>query len=220
MRRSRKAVPILVALWVIALGAAVPAAADPIQLVNGSILYSRANTARFSAGTADGAHLDSQFGNFVTEAWNPEHACVGCVPGSTIDLSQSESFAGTDQTMIAGGSVRVGDIDHWIESLDFQIDSGNFMLPDSSGTAINLSSPFSFRGVITGRSQAGAALTFNFFGSGTATATFAGNDWFGTTYAFAAPTPEPGTLLLLGGPAALALLRRRRGVQPPPPEQV
>jgi hypothetical protein len=85
-------------------------------------------------------------------------------------------------------------------------------LPDSANTSIDLSSPFNFRGIITGRSMSGTTLTLDLLGTGTATATFAGNDWSRTTYAFdtAAPTPEPGTLVLLGGPAALALLRSRR----------
>jgi hypothetical protein len=217
MRRSGRAVPIVVALWV-TLAAAASAAADPIQLVSGTIHYSRQNLVTFNAVTADGAHLNSEFGNFLTETWNPDHACFGCTPGSTIDLSQSESFTGPGGPgpISAGGGVRVGDIDYWTESLDFLIESGSFILPDSSGGAINFSAPFSFRGAFTGRSDAGTTLTFSFFGSGTATASFAGNDWFHTTYAFAAPTPEPGTLLLLGGPAALAFLRRRRGTQPPP----
>ena len=77
MRKSGKAVPFLVALYLSALGAA-PAAADPIQLVSGGIIYSWQNAARISAGTPDGTHLDSEFGNFLTEMWNPDHACRSC----------------------------------------------------------------------------------------------------------------------------------------------
>jgi hypothetical protein len=107
--------------------------------------------------------------------------------------------------------VRVGGIDYWLQSMDFQIDAGSPILPNSANIAVNLNSPFSFRGVLVGRSTAGETLTFNFFGGGTATSMFFDNGWFATTYRFdAAPTPEPGTLLLLGGPAVLALLRRRR----------
>jgi hypothetical protein len=117
-----------------------------------------------------------------------------------------------DDAMAALGTLRAPGIDYFVQSLDFQIDAGSLVLPDSSGTTIDLSSPFSFRGVITGRSIAGTTLTLDLFAAGTATATFAGNDWARTTYAFdaAAPTPEPGTLILLGGPALFALLRSRR----------
>lgn len=215
MRALANQVPILAALWVVALGAAAPAGADPIHLASGSIHYSRGNLPQFSALTADGASIRSDFGDFAGEIWNPDHACFGCAPGSTIGLTQSESFDGSDAFISAGGSVRVGDTDFWIQSLDFQIASGSFTLPDSSGGVEHLRSPFVFRGVIVGLSLAGETRTFDLSGTGTGTSTFAGNDWFATTYAFASPTPEPGTLLLLAGPAAVALIRRRRASSGP-----
>ena len=209
MRLSPQRIPILVALSVLSLATVAPAGADPIQLIGGSIVYSRGSVATFAATGADGTLVGSDFGNFVSEVWNPDHACVDCVPGSTIGLSQSESLtSGGD--VGAGGSIRVGELEYWIDSLIFTITAGTFTLPDSSNGAIRLSSPFTLEGVISGRTLAGEARTFSLFGTGTATAFFGGNDWGGTTYEFAAATPEPGTLLLLGGPAAFALLRRRR----------
>jgi hypothetical protein len=195
--------------------AAAPAAADPIPLVSGVVSYSRLNLAQLSGNAATGENVNIQFGNLLLDSRNPDHACFDCVPGSTISLSQSESFTLNGGDNAADGSVRVGGIDYWLQSINFQIDAGSPILPSSSNSAINLTSPFSFRGTIVGRTLAGETQTFNFFGGGTATSTFLDNDWFGTTYRFdpAAATPEPGTLLLLGGPAAFALLRRRRGAR-------
>ena len=201
---------IVATLMTAVLGGASRAAAEPIQLVSGSIVYSRGNLAVFAAAGADDTIVRGEFGNSVGgESWNPDHACFDCVPGSTIDLSQSDSLAFGNEATGVGGSFRVGAAEYWIESLVFQIAAGSFLLPDSENGDVRRSTPFSFQGVITGRTLAGAPLTLSLFGTGTATATFAGNDWFATSYQFAAATPEPGTLLLLGGPA-LALLRRRR----------
>jgi hypothetical protein len=209
MRVCPHRIPILAALSFLALGRAAPATAEPIQLVSGSILYSRANLATIVADTAAGSSIHSDFGDFLNDKWDADHACFDCVPGTTRSLSQSESLT-FGVPVGVGGSVRVGDIDFWIDSLVFNVASGSFTVPDSSNSSIQVSRPFSFDGVITGRTLAGEARTFSLFGTGTASATFAGNDWFATSYQFAAATPEPGTLLLIGGPAALALLRRRR----------
>jgi hypothetical protein len=211
MRVSPRRLPIVVTLSLLTLACSAPASADPIQLVSGSILYSRANLATFTATGADGSVVHSEFGNFaqLPERWDADHSCLDCVPGSTIDLSQSESLTFGEPVGV-GGSVRVGEVDFWIDSLVFHIASGSFMLPDSSNGTFQVSRPFSFDGVIMARSLAGEARTFSLVANGTATARFGGNDWFSTTYQFAAATPEPGTLLLMGGPAALALLRRRR----------
>ena len=210
MRVLTRRVPILALL--VLIGATAPAAADPIQLVNGTISYFRLSPGQLAGNAATGENINVHFGSLLLDSRNPDHACFDCVPGSTISLSQSESYPNDDDTTGAGGSVNVGGIDYWLQSMDFQIDAGSLILPDSTNIAINVLSPFSFRGVFVGRSTAGETLTFNFFGGGLATASFFDNDWFATTYRFdaAAPTPEPGTLLLLAGPAALALLRRRR----------
>lgn len=211
MRSFPHRLPILAVLTFTTLSAAAPAAADPIQLVSGAISYSRLNLAQLSGNALTGEHVKIAFGSLVTDSWNPDHACFSCTPGSTISLSQSESFTNDGDPNAADGSVRVSGIDFWLESMNFQIDAGSLILPNSS-TAITLSSPFAFRGVIVGRSTAGVTQTFNFFGGGTATSMFFDNQWFSTTYRFEAPpaVPEPGTLLLLAGPSALALWRKRR----------
>lgn len=217
MRASPQRLLILAVLVLTASGAAAPAAADPIQFVSGSISYSRLNLAQLAGNAATGEHVNTQFGNLLLDSRNPEHACFDCAPGSAISLSQSESFtANQDASNAADGSVKAGGIDYWLQSMELHIDAGSPIFPNSSTSAITLSSPFSFRGTIVGRSLAGETQTFNFFGGGTATSTFLDNDWFATTYRFeaAAPTPEPGTLLLLGGPAAFALLRRRPSTTP------
>lgn len=214
MRASPQRLLILAVLVLTASGAAAPAAADPIQLVSGTISYSRLNLGQLAGNAPTGENVNTQFGNLLLDSRNPDHACFDCAPGSMISLSQSESFTTSPDASsnAADGSVRLGGIDYWLQSMEFHIDAGSPIFPNPSTGAITLTSPFSFRGTIVGRSLAGETQTFNFFGGGTATSTFLDNDWFATTYRFeaAAPTPEPGTLLLLGGPAAFALLRRRR----------
>ena len=210
MRGLARRVPILALLLLI--GATAPAAADPIQLFSGAVSYFRLDPGRLIGDATTGEHVNVQFGSLLLDSRRPDHACFDCVPGSIVSLSQSESYPNQDATTGADGSVKVGGIDYWLQSLDFQIDAGSLILPNGPSTTVNLSSPFSFRGTIVGRSTEGETLTFNFFGGGTATATFFDNKWFSTSYRFegVGPVPEPGTLLLLGGPALLALLRRHR----------
>ena len=208
MRLVSRTLPILVALGVIVAGVPAPAAADPIPLVSGTIRYTRGAPGELSAQTLDGAQIDSIFGNFVREFWDPDHACTGCTPGSIIALSQTESFTNEDDAMAALGTVSADGVDYFVQSLDFQIAAASVALPDSANTTVDVSSPFSFLGLVTARSIAGTAIAWDLTGSGIATATFANNDWTRTAYEFGAATPEPGTLLLLGGPV-LALLRRR-----------
>ena len=209
MHSLTRTFPLLGALLAVGVGTAAPVAAEPITLVSGTILYGRLNTATFNASSLAGPSIGADFGSLVTESWNPDYACFACVPGTPISLSQSESLGTSDETAAVSGSVLANGIDYWIESLAFDIDAGTFAVPDSTTAAATLTSPFAFRGVITARSESGERLTFNFAGSGSATATFLNNNWFATSYQFAAATPEPGTLLLIGGPAILAAMRRR-----------
>lgn len=215
--RLRFCLPAAVAILL--LSTATPALADPVRLVSGSIQYSRQNQAEYRVTADNGMQIVSEFGNEAGESWNPDHACFGCTPGTTIDLSQSESFVNGsgDPDVGAAGSIIIDGIDYFIDSLSFTIDADRFVLPDTSGDrSFTSAGQFLFRGLITGTSDAGRSVTFNLAGSGRTAAFFANNDWFSTTYSFAAApaaVPEPGTLLLFATGATAAMARRRKQKQ-------
>jgi hypothetical protein len=141
----------------------------PIDLTNGTVAYSRQNAAAFHATTDDGLVVRIDFGN-DSESWNPDHACFACIPGTRLDLSQSESFAsnGDDELFFVVGMVRVGSVDYLVDSMNFSIDAGSVIVPDTSGDrSMTLNAGrFLLRGMITGTSEAGVTRVFDLTGSG------------------------------------------------------
>jgi hypothetical protein len=150
-------------------GFTASASADPIDLTNGTVAYSRQNAAAFHATTDDGLLVRIDFGN-DSESWNPDHACFACIPGTRLDLSQSESFAsnGDDELFFVVGMVRVGSVDYLVDSMNFSIDAGSVIVPDTSGDrSMTLNAGrFLLRGMITGTSEAGVTRVFDLTGSG------------------------------------------------------
>jgi PEP-CTERM motif len=204
------------AVLLLLLSMAAPAWADRIELVSGGLFYSRQNSAEFRAVAPGGIEIISDFGG-ESESWNPDHACFGCIPGTRINLSQTESFNTPEDSAFVGGSVRVDDVDYWVDSMNIRINAPHLTIPDTSnsGGATIDAGRFVFRSVIIGTSDAGVTRTFRFHGTGQASILFGNNDWFWTSYRFAdpaaaSPVPEPGTMLLFGSGALAALIRRRQ----------
>jgi hypothetical protein len=216
-------------LLLAALVAPRPAQADPINITSGRldlhpsygpIVLSGDRGFSFSSGV-DGA------GGFIN-AWmqcngDPAH----CTPGHALDLGAS--WTGNDITGQAtlGGVVypNVGGMNS-LSSISVHF-GGTAVLPPLSGSSAAISAPFLFNGSFLhplGDSLVSDAL----IGHGIATLTMMPSpgmpgSWYleGLHYSFEdpspAPTPEPGTLLLLGtGLIGLAAVVRRARKPPAP----
>jgi hypothetical protein len=198
-----------------------PATAEPIKLTSGGISYYRPDLAHFRFDNG-GVVFDGNFGSAECDCWQPSYACFGCTPGKTINVSVTERFPNNDPHQFVLGTFKVQDTLYFVDSLSFQIDAGDVVVPHVSGDerlfVTTDAGPFVFRGTLSGTSDLGSLgsrRTFDFIGAGRGSITFLGGGEIGTSY-FAssygfrdlAPTPEPGTLLLLCTAVALIAFRR------------
>jgi hypothetical protein len=194
-----------------------PAAADPIRLTDGIVNYSRSNAAIFR--TVQPVTIDVLFGS--DGGHPPSHTCFGCLPGTPINVSQRESFGPPAPGELGDlGVLTIKNVIYSIDAMDFQIDAGTATIP-SVPSGVD-GGPFLFHASLRGTSSEGMRRTFDFFGTGRVRIDYIRDggfggipSWFATTYAFA-PTPEPGTWLLLGTGLAFGLARHRRHGSPRP----
>lgn len=206
---SRWALPALLATTC----SVATASADPVTIVEGSIVYSRLNTASIELTLARG-WLRGEFGNFSGEIWTPAHACFGCVSGSTINTSLSESFprpdAGDEGSL---GATMVWDgVSYNLTGLSFTIDAGDVVVPPlGPNGGVSDVAQFTLRGLATG-SRTGGGTSLALLGIGKVRVFFETNNWLSTEFRFeeSAAVPEPGTMLLFASGAAAVLARRRR----------
>jgi hypothetical protein len=213
IRRALRAVAI--AAVVAAIQGGRPAAAEPVNILGGTIYYSRQNQATFNLTLLDG-WMSGEFGDNGSESWTPSHACFGCTPGSTIDPSVSESMPLSDD-ISAGGILNYRGVDYFISNLSFTIDSDPVRLPASFNTeGVGMSSvaQFVLHGLVQGWTDdhfSGQGLSLLGYGKAQITVLGDGN-WYATTFRFEDPAavPEPGTLLLFATGAAGAFARWRR----------
>ena len=213
------------AFRVIAIAAAVaavqggrPASAEPVNILGGLIEYSRQNQAYFNISLVDG-WMRGDFGEEVSESWTPPYACFACTPGATLDPSVTESMPASD-TAGVGGVLMFRDVEYYISSLSFTIDSDPVTLPASfdvvDSLAMSTIAQFVMHGLVQARTADGtSSIGLGLLGYGKAQVGVLGDsNWFLTTYRFENPAavPEPGTLLLFatGALGAVSRFRRRR----------
>ena len=215
------------------LAAAPHAAADPIHITSGfldmnpiagPLWLSGAQGFTFSSGVdiAGGTFLPVDNCNF-----DPLH----CRPGDTLNLRASWSGNDVTGTATLDGAtyVAVGSLSSF-SSMVVQF-NGTAVLPALQSGPTVLTAPFLFSGTffhpVPGAVNGFPATSDTLAGSGTTIVTLAPSrgfpgSWIVThaRYEFstsdAAPTPEPGTLLLIGtGLVGAAAILRRRARKPP-----
>lgn len=198
-----------------ALGCARIAAADPVQIVSGSLEYSRA--AGMSPLTLAGTRDFTFTGHTGFGLFEPRDCAFGhCVDGDVVSLRAG--WSGTDlggmatvdgRTYTSVGSVSA---DSSLLANFF----GSVMLPAGGSTGVR-TVPFSFIGQFIVL-ETEAARRYDLSGGGLATVSFtrsaATGGWLVNSlrYEFedVSAAPEPSTLALVGLGAAYGAWRRRR----------
>ena len=204
--------------------AVAPAAADPIRITAGALVYP-ASPLDISVNLAGDGFAFSGSARRMGMGFDPYQTCIfgDCVPGSTLSLhtfgtEQTYSFdtityQGRTFTNLSGINARSGIETEW---------TGSLLIPLNFTGGV-LTAPFSFRGIFHLTDDAsGSFQTGQLTGSGIATVTFGPNsgnfdpNGFHTTavrfdFLDTAPTPEPMSLLLVGtGLCGIVATRRRR----------
>jgi hypothetical protein len=211
--------------------------ADPIPITSGAMVVAREQGgARIDARGPGGFQLLGS-GTFSGGRFDPYAQCflgLECPPGT--DISTYGTWSGVDFT----GTLTINGQTHPMGSLSQELASavieffGSVSAPEFDGRTIReISTPFTFSGVVTEPIQPGLGLSYRLVGGGTAQLgfrwvvdEFEGAGWMfdRAVYTFdpAAAVPEPGSIVLtalgLSGLAARRLRRRRtRGLSPPEP---
>ncbi len=199
------------AATVIVAAAAIPARADPINIVSGSVLIPAAPT--FGDVNIVGTRGFSLTGRATSGPQGLFAQCFvpECTPGTRIDfnlgLSGGSGFFTGEMTIEGDRYVISANANAMADA--FLLFDGFIIAPDTGADQAKVSAPFSLTGLALAATPLGAiAHNDQLFGNGTARvglvpfppqAGFAPS-WMvdSVRFDFAQPTPEPSTLLLLG----------------------
>jgi hypothetical protein len=203
-----------------------PVAADPIAITDG---FFDIGFGRFAFRTFRFSLSGGQ--DFAISGQQPDGPSQGTFqPLCTFGPCTTTSPSGTVR-IVALGSAAIDGTQYPLtqtfgrENDLFSFSSGTIVIPDATSSSLALTAPFTFAGSLdvfaidvfanddgsVHRSHIGI---FDLIGQGTATAGLVRTgdhyELRGVTYAFASPTPEPASLLLLATGAAMLIRRRSR----------
>jgi len=204
------------------LFSAVPAHADAIHITSGGWTWT--GPAASGDVTLNGEGFTATARTGPLGVFWPYMTCFDpvCGPGTTVRLDAGWSGLDVSGTVtIDGTTVRVGSLDPAFGTLNTQW-FGSLTIPLSFSGG-SLTAPITFAGEFIHPVTPMATSRHRLFGAGTATLTFVPYQAFpgaflleGAEYEFSdvAPTPEPGSVLLIGtGLAGVLAARRRRRAQ-------
>jgi len=130
------------------------AAADPISLTSGSIVYSRDNAAAIISLTGRGVTISGFFGS--DSGRYPRYVCISnCIPGNRMNRSETESL--TFEPTFSPLALHTADnVFYEPVSFGWQITAGDVVVPNPPPVTYSFFAvPFEFRGGLTGISQEG-----------------------------------------------------------------
>lgn len=202
-----------------------PVAADPIAVTDG---FFDIGFARFAFRTFRFSLSGGQ--DFAISGQQPDGPRQGTFePLCTFGPCTTTSPSGTVRIVALGSATIDGTQYPLTQTFGagndlFSFSSGTIVIPDATSSSLALTSPFTFAGSLdvfaidvlandgsVHRSHVGM---FDLIGQGTATTGLVrSGDHYeirNVTYAFASPTPEPASLLLLATGAAVLIRRRSR----------
>jgi hypothetical protein len=204
---------------VLCLAAASDAAADPIRVLSGSLVFPDATPLQTGPMSLLGTRGFSLIGGIDTRENNVgpfTSGCFPCPPSSTVDIGgpsvSNAGFFNTTLTFEGETFVNVGFSETALLILQLH---GTVAVPELGPSPIVLTAPFTLDGYFQpGRFVDSVPIR----GGGLVTLRLAQQFGFGwdlqsIRYDFVAtPTPEPAPLLLIGGGLAAVALRVRRNL--------
>lgn len=220
MRRRCNAGPLIIIAGLV-IATASAAGAEPIRVVTSGTIATIGGTGSMN-GTFSLFGEDFSLTGLATDGIGNAFACQPCAVGETVNFTSGwgGDISGNTHSVVNGVSRQV-----WLGG-EISLMGGSVVVPPGQGSTLILTAPFHLSPTsrvigFADSQRTTPVFDFRIGGSGVATLTAQGNgalyDSGNFTFVFSgsqtAPTPEPGTILLmLTGLAGIARIRQSRAV--------